>query len=145
MQLTLEVISPNGEALGGNRRKIVGPEGARIGRARENDWVIANQYLSRTHAQVRYVNGAFYIEGMGRNPIALNSPTQTVPNNEPQLLRSGDRFFLDEFEVKVTISAGAPAAVSPPSRGADPFAVRHETEAAENPSLSPRSWDVGIV
>ena len=78
-----------------------GPEGARIGRARDNDWVISNQYLSRTHAQVRYVNGAFYIEGMGRNPLALNSPTQTVPNHEPQLLRTGDRFFLDEYEVKV--------------------------------------------
>ncbi len=135
MQLTLEVISPNGESLGGNRRKIVGPEGARIGRARENDWVISNQYLSRTHAQVRYVNGAFYIEGMGRNPIALNSPTQTVPNNEPQLLRTGDRFFLDEYEVKVTVSDSAAAPASPP-RAADPFSA---------PGNSARSWDIGIV
>jgi type VI secretion system protein ImpI len=145
MQLTLEVISPNGETLGGNRRKIVGPEGARIGRARDNDWVISNQYLSRTHAQVRYVNGAFYIEGMGRNPIALNSPTQTVPNNEPQLLRSGDRFFLDEYEVKVTVSAAATAPASPPPRVADPFAARHDTETAEVPSLAAKSWDMGIV
>ena len=136
MQLTLEVISPNGETLGGNRRKIVGPEGARIGRARDNDWVISNQYLSRTHAHVRYVNGAFYIEGMGRNPIALNGPTQTVPNHEPQLLRTGDRFFLDEYEVKVTVSEGAAAPASPPPRVADPFAV------SGNPA---RSWDVGIV
>jgi type VI secretion system FHA domain protein len=145
MQLTLEVISPNGEALGGNRRKIVGPEGARIGRARDNDWVIANQYLSRTHAQVRYVNGAFYIEGMGRNPIALNGPTQTVPNNEPQLLRSGDRFFLDEYEVKVTVSAGATAPASPPSRVADPFSRRQDTETAQVPGIPAQSWDMGIV
>ncbi|HEU5136387.1 MAG TPA: type VI secretion system-associated FHA domain protein TagH [Steroidobacteraceae bacterium] len=137
MQLTLEVISPNGDTLGGNRRKIVGPEGARIGRARDNDWVISNQYLSRTHAQVRYVNGAFYIEGMGRNPIALNSPTQTVPNHEPQLLRTGDRFFLDEYEVKVTVSDSVSAPASPPPRAADPFAA---------PAIQPaRSWDVGIV
>src|SRR4029077_6995107 len=145
MQLTLEVISPNGEALGGNRRKIVGPDGARIGRARENDWVIANQYLSRTHAQVRYVNGAFYIEGMGRNPIALNGPTQTVPNKEPQLLRSGYRFFLDEYEVKVTVSAGATAPASPPSRVADPFSRRQDTETAQVPGIPAQSWDMGIV
>lgn len=140
MQLTLEVISANGETLGGNRRKIVGPEGARIGRARDNDWVISNQYLSRTHAQVRYVNGAFYIEGMGRNPLALNSPTQLIPNHEPQLLRDGDRFFLDEYEVKATISAGAPATASV----ADPFAPA-EQGAAEVPLVASRSWDPGIV
>ena len=145
MQLTLEIISANGETLGGNRRKIVGPEGARIGRARENDWVISNQYLSRTHAQVRYVNGAFYIEGVGRNPLALNNPAQTVPNHEPQLLRDGDRFFLDEYEVVVKISAAGAAQATPPRSAADPFAVLAESETAEVPLTSPRSWDPGII
>lgn len=146
MLLTLEVISPNGEALGANRRKTVGPEGARIGRSRECDWVINDQYISRTHAQIRCVGGAFYIEGLGRNPLAINDPGQTIANNEPQLLRSGDRFFLDEYEIKVTMSTGAATAQSQPSVSPsrplvdDPFS---EVGAARIPGAGQESW--GIV
>ncbi|HMN43939.1 MAG TPA: FHA domain-containing protein, partial [Povalibacter sp.] len=96
MLLTLEVISPNGDLLGSNRRKTVGPEGAQIGRSKESDWVINDQYISRIHARVRCVNGAFYLEGLGRNPLAINDPESTIANNEPHLLRNGDRFFLDQ-------------------------------------------------
>lgn len=121
MLLTLEVVSPNGESLGANRRRTVGPDGVLIGRSKENDWVIPDPYISRTHARVRYVSGAFYIEGMGRNPLALNDPANIVQNNDPQPLRDGDRFFLDEYEFRVTLSAaGAPSAIedpfAPPSR-----------------------------
>jgi type VI secretion system FHA domain protein len=145
MLLTLEVISPNGEALGANRRKTVGPEGARIGRSRECDWVINDQYISRTHAQIRCVGGAFYIEGLGRNPLAINDPGQTIANNEPQLLRSGDRFFLDEYEIKVTMSTGGataqPYQAAPPSRPLveDPFS---EEGTARIPPAGQESWGI---
>lgn len=137
MLLTLEVISANGDVLGGNRRKTVGPEGAQIGRSKESDWVINDQYISRIHARVRYVNGAFYLEGLGRNPLALNDPEQTIPNNEPQLLRDGDRFFLDQYEIRASMSAGhAPA----PLIG-DPFA----SEPARSSPTVPQAWDAGIM
>lgn len=144
MLLTLEVISPNGDLLGSNRRKTVGPEGAQVGRSKENDWVINDQYISRVHARIRYVNGAFYVEGLGRNPLALNDPQHVIPNNEPQLLRSGDRFFLDEYEIRATVSPGpvigqsAPAASVVPD---DPFAVPNEWAAV------PQSFgsDFGIM
>lgn len=145
MLLTLEVISPNGEALGANRRKTVGPEGARIGRSRECDWVINDQYISRTHAQIRCVGGAFYIEGLGRNPLAINDPSQTIANNEPQLLRSGDRFFLDEYEIKVTMSTGGamaqPSQAPPQNRSLveDPFS---EAGTARIPPAGQESWGI---
>ena len=122
MLLTLEVISANGGALGANRRKTVGPEGASIGRSRECDWVINDQYISRTHAQIRCVGGAFYIEGVGRNPLAMNDPNQLVPNNEPQLLRNGDRVFLDEYEIRVTTSTDRTLPNEPAGYPEDPFA-----------------------
>ena len=134
MQLTLEVISPNGDLLGSNRRKTVGPEGAQIGRSKESDWVINDQYISRVHARVRYVNGAFYIEGLGRNPLAMNDPEQTIPNNEPHLLRNGDRFFLDQYEIKVTMSGGSAAGLIPE----DPFAP-----SAQPAPAVPHSWSSG--
>src|SRR5437868_6521495 len=148
MLLTLEVISANGDMLGGNRRKTVGPEGAQIGRSKECDWVINDQYISRIHARVRYVNGAFYIEGVGRNPLAFNDPEQTIPNNEPRLLRSGDRFFLDQYESQTSVSSGAAAggyassAASPAQIIGDPFAIE---STLRSPSPVPQSWDAGIV
>jgi type VI secretion system FHA domain protein len=134
MQLTLEVISPNGELLGSNRRKVVGPEGAQIGRSKESDWVINDQYISRIHARVRYVNGAFYLEGMGRNPLAINDPEQVIANNEPHLLRNGDRFFLDQYEIRVTMGGSAASPTIPE----DPFASLAPASAV------PSAWGTGL-
>lgn len=148
MLLTLEVISPNGDLLGSNRRKTVGPEGVQIGRSKESDWVINDQYISRIHARVRYVNGAFYIEGLGRNPLAINDPDQTIANNEPHLLRNGDRFFLDQYEIKVLVSTGqaaTPAQDSLIPGGTipdDPFAPAPSQRA---PTPVPHSWSSGSV
>lgn len=144
MLLTLEVISPNGELLGNARRKTIGPEGAQIGRSKDSDWVINDQYISRTHARVRYVNGAFYIEGLGRNPLAINDPEATIPNNEPHLLRNGDRFFLDQYEIKVALSSANAAGSAHVAIPDDPFAP-----AAPTPVV-PQAWsssiaDVGIA
>lgn len=137
MQLTLEVISPNGELLGSNRRKVVGPEGAQIGRSKESDWVINDQYISRIHARVRYVNGAFYLEGMGRNPLAINDPEQVIANNEPHLLRNGDRFFLDQYEIRATLDSGGSTATIPE----DPFAPLGGPAS----SAVPGAWGAGPV
>jgi type VI secretion system FHA domain protein len=120
MLLTLEVISPNGASLGPNRRKTVGPEGVQIGRGKDNDWVIGegDRFVSRVHARIRYVNGAFYVEGLGRNPLAINDAQNTVQNNDPQLLRSGDCFFLDRYEIRATLATHE--VVAPAD---DPFSV----------------------
>jgi len=150
MLLTLEVISPNGDLLGSNRRKTVGPEGAQVGRSKENDWVINDQYISRVHARIRYVNGAFYVEGLGRNPLALNDPQHTIPNSEPQLLRSGDRIFLDEYEIRATVSTGAATGPAASAISDDPFAVDAEIRTPTVPNEwatapQPMGGDFGIV
>ena len=119
MYLTLEVISANGAALGEKRRMVVGEEGAYIGRGPTNDWVIDDPYISREHACIRYLNGVFYVEGIGKNPVAISDPKSTVPNNEPQILRSGECFFLDQYEIKATISGGRAVSAPPPID--DPF------------------------
>jgi type VI secretion system FHA domain protein len=136
MFLTLEVISPNGEALGANRRRTVGPEGVQIGRSKENDWVIADPYLSRVNARIRCVNGAFYIEGVGRVPLALNDASNVVANNEPMLLRSGDRFFLDQYEIRATIATSAGGAAAPLLD--DPFSLAGATSR-----VVPGEWAEG--
>lgn len=109
MYLTFEVISSNASALGAARRKVFSVDGGRIGRAPENDMVLQGVGVHRHHATVRFINGVFFVEGVGTNGIAINDPDRVLPRNEPYPLKTGDRIFIDEYEVAVTASATAPA------------------------------------
>src|SRR5215510_8619215 len=109
MYLTFEVISPNAAALGAGRRKVFTVDGGRIGRAPENGMVLPGVGVHRHHATVRFINGVFFVEGVGTNGIAINDPDRVLPRNEPYPLKSGDKVFIDEYEVAVTASATAPA------------------------------------
>jgi type VI secretion system FHA domain protein len=112
MSLTLEVVSPNGQGLGPARRKVFGTEGGRIGRSPDCEWVIANPYISRHHATVRWISGTYYIESTGENGVAINTPQAMIPQRERRALRTGDRIFLDEFEIAVAIGGAVSVAES---------------------------------
>jgi type VI secretion system protein ImpI len=111
MFLTFEVISANASQLGVHRRKVFTVDGGRIGRSAENDMVLPGVGVHRHHATVRFINGVFFVEGVGTNGVAINDPDRVLPRNEPYPLRSGDKVFIDEYEVAVTASATAPAQV----------------------------------
>ena len=132
MYLTFEIISANAAALGAARRKVFTVDGGRIGRAPDNDMVLPGVGVHRHHATVRFINGVFFVEGVGTNGIAINDPERVLPRNEPYPLKSGDKVFIDEYEVAVTASATAPA--EPAARAA----VREPARPASE-STSPGS------
>ena len=121
MYLTLEVVSPQAASLGVDRRRVVGEQGLTIGRGASNDWVFPDPYISKEHARIRFMGSGFFIESLGRNAIAIGSPSNTLPGNKPQPLRNGDRLFIDQYEVIVTAQEGQPPGVAVQSD--DPFAV----------------------
>jgi type VI secretion system protein ImpI len=123
MYLTLEVVSANAASLAGTRRKVFSVEGGRIGRAPENDMVLSGAGVHRHHATVRFINGVFFIEGVGTNGIAVNNPDVVIPRNEPYPIKTGDKVFIDEFEIAVATSAKAPDEV-PAARPAAREATR---------------------
>ena len=108
MYLTLEI--PGGAALpaGTARRKVFSVDGGRIGRAGECDMMLAGVGVHRHHATIRFINGVFFVEGVGTNGIAVNTPERVLPRNEPYPLKSGDKLFIDEFELTVTVTTVAP-------------------------------------
>lgn len=108
MNLTLDIISGNGEPLGAARRKTFGPEGGRIGRAPDCDWVLANPYVSRHHATIRWISGTYYIESAGENGVALGTPQGLIPKLERRPLKHGDHLFIDEYEISVGLDTVAP-------------------------------------
>lgn len=128
MYLTLEVVSPQAASLGTERRRVVGPAGLTIGRMPGNDWVFPDPYVSKQHARISYTDGAFFVEGLGRNAIALGHAGNTLPGHQPQPLKNGDRLFIDQYEIVVTAMQGdAPAGPIPggavSAADLDPFAV----------------------
>ncbi len=101
MNLVLEIISTNGQSLGPARRKVFGPEGGRIGRSPDCDWVIPNPYISRHHATIRWISGTYYVESTGENGVAIGTAQAMIPKLERRPLKNGDRLFIDEYEVAV--------------------------------------------
>ncbi|HVS76950.1 MAG TPA: type VI secretion system-associated FHA domain protein TagH [Steroidobacteraceae bacterium] len=121
MYLSLEVVSPQAASLGAERRRLVGASGLTIGRVPGNDWVIPDPYISKQHARITFANGAFLVEGLGRNPIAIGSPDNVIPSHQPRPLRGGDRLFIDQYEIRVSAVEGAAPAARPPID--DPFGI----------------------
>jgi predicted component of type VI protein secretion system len=108
LNLVLEVAGPQGHSLGEARRKVFDGMGGRIGRAPDCDWVLSNRYISRHHATVSYVDGAFRIASVGENGVAINDVVAKLPRLEPRVLASGDRLYIDEYEITVSIADAAP-------------------------------------
>jgi type VI secretion system protein ImpI len=130
MYLTLEVVSPQAASLGARRRQVVGPKGLTIGRAPGNDWIIPDPYVSKQHARIVCTEGRFFVESLGRNPIALGTPDNAIPSSQPRPLGGGDRLFIDQYEILVTALAGEPPRAAEQRLDSDaPFGI-----AATEPS-----------
>ena len=109
--LTLEVSSQQADALGADRRKTFGVDGGTIGRGASNRWVLAEGYVSSRHASIEFSNGAFYIEDLGsRNGVFVND--RRLGPNAPCVLQSGDRIFIEPYEIVASVSVTPEAAAS---------------------------------
>jgi type VI secretion system protein ImpI len=145
MYLTLEVVSPQGASLGSERRRIVGAKGLTIGRLPGNDWVIPDPYISKHHARIAFVNGKFFIEGLGKNTISIGTVQNALASGQPRPLKNGDRLFIDQYEILVCVVQGDPpgAAASPRD---DPFAISDAASAKiKREPFIPDVWDGAIV
>jgi len=105
--LRLTVTSEQGPELGDRASVLIGPEGGRIGRAHDNEWVLPDpkRFLSSHHAHVRFRNGGFLIEDTSTNGLFLNDGTDPVGRLGPQPLRPGDTLRLGAYQIRVSDDA----------------------------------------
>jgi type VI secretion system protein ImpI len=129
MNLVLEIVTREEQAPDGEPRKVFGIEGGRIGRASDCDWVLPSPYISRYHATVCCIDGAFCIVSTGENGVALNDAHSALPQLEHRTLKDGDRLYIDEYEIAVAISGAAPDAVSVVVPAAEPAPESGELES----------------
>jgi type VI secretion system FHA domain protein len=118
MMLNLEVVGASAARLGEARRKLFTGDGGTIGRLDGNDWVLRDQFVSSHHAEIQYADGVFYVvDTNSSNGVFLNSLDNRLTAGTPHPLNSGDRLFIEPFEIQVTvISTAAPKAPSPGTR-----------------------------
>jgi type VI secretion system FHA domain protein len=107
MPLTLEVVGQKAAQMGSTARKVF-QAGGTIGRLRDNDWVLPDEYISGHHAKISFVNGAYLIEDTSTNGVFINSPQKRMTRGQPYALRNGDTVYIDDYEVRVTLSADSP-------------------------------------
>jgi len=105
--LRLTIISEQVGELGERASVLFGPEGGRIGRAHDNEWVLPDpkRYLSSHHAQIKYRNGGFVVEDTSTNGLFLNDHADPVGRLGPQPLRHGDLLRLGAYQIRVSDDA----------------------------------------
>ena len=110
MNLTLEVMGPYSAQMGTVSRKVFGSAGGLIGRAampgdRRDAWILPHTKVSKEHARISWIDGSFCIEDTSRNGIGLNSPKNRLAKGRLYPLKSGDRLFIDPYEISVSVAS----------------------------------------
>ena len=103
MSLILEIVGPQATQLGEAARKAFLQQGGSIGRAAANDWVIPDAYVSGQHARVHFRDGKYFLEDLSTNGVFIKNPGNRLPKGQQYPLHSGDRVFIDAYEIKVTV------------------------------------------
>jgi type VI secretion system FHA domain protein len=121
MILTLEITGPREGTPQTESRKVFRGTGGTIGRLPDNDWVLPDPYVSSRHARIRYANGVFHIEDTSTNGVFVNTPENRLTRGQPYALKSGDRIFIEPYEIQASIDAESSPAIDDPFALQDPF------------------------
>jgi sigma-B regulation protein RsbU (phosphoserine phosphatase) len=119
-------------AEGSRERFPLGKDRVTIGRSRESDIFLPDQWLSRHHAEIRRQEGAFYLEDLGsKNGTLLNGD----PVGDTRRLRHGDVITLGEH--RLTFVEAAEEDEEGPPEGTRIFSARELSDIRTKPSVDP--------
>ena len=123
--MALLVVERDGLAI---RSFLLDSPLVRIGREAGCELVLASQFVSRQHAEVRAVDGRFELVDLGsRNGTVLNG--QRLEANTPVALNENDSFRIEEFSMRFVEDNDATETLVPMRRAADELFV--DTELME--------------
>jgi type VI secretion system FHA domain protein len=130
MSLTLTVLTYRNQPPPRAISKTFVGAGGTIGRLEQNDLVLPDpeRTISRTHARVDFRDGAYFVTGLGQNPIELNG--RLMAPGSTAKLESGDRMVVGEYCIVAELAPPAPSELSPGALGAPvtPIALQGELE-----------------
>jgi type VI secretion system FHA domain protein len=103
MTLKLEIVSGSAAEPSSAASKEFSLQGGTIGRSPDNDWVIADAYVSGHHARVHFRDGHYYLEDTSTNGVFVQTHDNRLTKGQLHQLRSGERFFIDNLEIRVLV------------------------------------------
>jgi type VI secretion system protein len=111
MGLRLTVTSYQRSELGATASVVFGPQGGRIGRGRNNDWILPDpqRYLSAHHARVEFRDGQYYIEDISTNGTYVNESARALGRSGPHRLQDGDRLRFGDYRIVASLEADSTA------------------------------------
>jgi type VI secretion system FHA domain protein len=122
MALTLRGIgTTTGEPFAGERA-IESGEVLRIGRALENDWVLADPtcQVSKRHCAVSHEGDRFVVTDFSTNGVFFGEETTPVGRGATRPLTDGQTLQIGVYRFAVTVEAAAPAIGAAPAIAATP-------------------------
>ena len=91
-----------------------------IGREKTSDLALEGKEVSREHAIIRFVDGAYQVENLSRNGTLHNGKLLAAPSP----FNDGDTLQLGPYELRFISGEGAKSSVSPMGEDADNEATR---------------------
>ena len=123
MTLTLEITdSSEGNPRDTTTRHVFGEEGGTIGRRANSSWVLSHNKVSGRHAEISFRGGVFYIKDVSSNGVSIKSPENRLVHGRAYRLATGERIFIEPYQIDVWVDDDAPQPRSRSSR-TDPFAT----------------------
>ncbi len=144
MALSLTISQARG---GGDRQtRLIARGTMSIGRASGNDWVLADpdQHLSRTHCQISFENGRYFITDRSTNGMLINGATTPTTRDMRLQLNDGDSILFGSYKMVATEIEEQEASASSPfgassfaGRRTDPFAAAGGHEGGNPLDIDP--------
>jgi predicted component of type VI protein secretion system len=105
MPLTLRVTGPRALALAGRAAHTFGPQGGRIGRAPDNDWILPDpeRFVSSHHAMITVVDGRYHLLDTSSNGTYVNGARDALGRHGVHILMDEDRLTIGGYEIAVAI------------------------------------------
>lgn len=94
-----------GEAAGNPGHWVPADQGGRIGRARDNDWVLKDpqRYVSAHHAEVEERDGDWWLKDLSTNGTFVNGSSRPIGPAGKHRIADGDRIRIGSIEIVAEI------------------------------------------
>jgi len=105
------------------QRRIVADGELSIGRAPDNDWVLADpdRVLSKRHCVLAFRRGAWHVADMSSNGTYFNGDAEPIGMGRVRTLQDGDRIRLGPYELGLRVAAAPAERVQMAAGSANPF------------------------
>jgi type VI secretion system FHA domain protein len=109
MKLILTLTNHDPRTAPSDRTKSVEAGSLRIGRGRDNDWILPDpdRHISKNHCQIDFVGDGYTLTDSSTNGVFVNRTGRPVGRGNAVPLHDGDTIRLGTYDFEVRVESGA--------------------------------------